>query len=108
MRPQLSRRMDGGFAGAGANGRRSEVLGRGNQLGPRLIGPGHQRAAKPYSPVPPAPGIWTENAVLDPHTRELYARWEEGGETVCRIACGVIAGHRHPETTDRQLAGLHW
>jgi transcriptional regulator with XRE-family HTH domain len=93
---QLVEAMDG--VAAVAMDRRSDVLAW-NQLGHRLIA-GHHELQSPYSPVQ-RPNL-TRMLFLDPHTRELYARWdEEAKRSVASLR--VIAG-RHPD--DRHLAEL--
>ena len=79
-------------------GRRSEVLAW-NPLGHALLA-GHCDFAAPGRPAD-RPNL-TRMLFLDPHTRELYARWEE--EAARAVASLRLIAGRHPD--DRELAEL--
>ncbi len=79
-------------------GRRNEVLAW-NRLGHRLLA-GHLDADSPEHRAE-RPNL-SRMLFLDPHTRELYRRWEE--EARANVAYLRLSAGRHPE--DRELAAL--
>jgi transcriptional regulator with XRE-family HTH domain len=79
-------------------GRRSEVLAW-NELG-HLLFAGHYDRAAPDRP-PERPNL-TRMLFLDPHTRELYRRWDE--EAARAVASLRVAAGRHPD--DAGMAAL--
>jgi hypothetical protein len=93
---QLIESMDG--VAAVAMDRCSDVLAW-NPLGRQLLA-GHYTADSPRSPTH-RPNL-TRMLFLDPHTRELYTRWDE--EARRSVASLRLVAGRHPD--DRQLAEL--
>ncbi|MGX6450262.1 MmyB family transcriptional regulator, partial [Patulibacter sp. S7RM1-6] len=79
-------------------GRRNDVLGW-NALGHALLA-GHCARDAPGDPAS-RPNL-TRMLFLDPHTRELHARWEE--EAARSVATLRLIAGRHPD--DAELAGL--
>lgn len=79
-------------------GRRSEILAW-NRLGHALLA-GHYDVEAPNRPAD-RPNL-TRMLFLDPHTRELYARWEEEA-TRAVASLRLIAGRNR---ADRELADL--
>jgi transcriptional regulator with XRE-family HTH domain len=93
---QLISAMDG--VAVVAMDRRSDVLAW-NPLGRQLLA-GHYDANSPYSTAH-RPNL-TKMLFLDPHTRELYSRWNEEAER--SVASLRLVAGRHPD--DRHLAEL--
>nr|ADK54880.1 transcriptional regulator [uncultured soil bacterium] len=93
---QLILAMDG--VAVVAMDRRSDVLAW-NTLGHQLLG-SHYDVNSPYS-VTTRPNL-TRMLFLDPHTRELYARWDD--EAKRAVASLRLVAGRHPD--DRHLAEL--
>ncbi|MFC8845618.1 MULTISPECIES: helix-turn-helix transcriptional regulator [unclassified Micromonospora] len=79
-------------------GRRSEVLAW-NQLGHRLLA-GHLDESAPNRPADRPNLTWM--LFLDPHTRDLYTRWEE--ESSRAVASLRLVSGRYPD--DPELAAL--